>query len=79
MICEFCRDYTRDGSCKIGLKIPKGMTCREFRPGLEKFCANPNDFVSPSQIIQMATFFGIQKMELKKVKRMAMTAQIPQP
>ena len=73
MICEFCRNYARDGSCKLGLKIPKSMTCREFRPGLEKFCADPKDFVSPNQIIQMATFFGIQKMELKKVKLMAIT------
>jgi hypothetical protein len=47
------------------------MSCREFSPGIEKFCSDPKDFVDPSQIIQMATFFGLQKMELRKVKQMA--------
>jgi len=55
----------------LGLKIPKAMSCREFGPGIEKFCADPKDFVNPSQIIQMATFFGFRKTELKKVKSMA--------
>jgi hypothetical protein len=55
----------------LGLNIPKGMSCREFAPGIEKFCSNPSDFVSPSQIIQMATFFGFKKAELKKIKLMA--------
>ena len=55
----------------LGLKIPKAMSCREFGPGIEKFCADPKDFVDPSQIIQMATFFGFRKTELKKVKSMA--------
>ncbi len=69
--CDFCLQYTQDGSCRLGLNIPKGMGCREFGPGMEKFCSDPNDFVSPSQIIQMATFFGIKGTELKKVKLMA--------
>ena len=60
----------------LGLNIPKGMSCREFAPGLEKFCSNPNDFVSPSQIIQMATYFGFKKAELKKIKLMAEAAEI---
>jgi len=47
------------------------MGCREFDPGIEKFCSDPNDFVSPGQIIQMATFFGIKGTELKKVKLIA--------
>jgi hypothetical protein len=38
---------------------------------MEKFCSDPNDFVSPGQIIQMATFFGIKGPELKKVKLIA--------
>jgi hypothetical protein len=59
----------------LGLNIPKGMSCREFAPGIEKFCSNPSDFVSPSQIIQMATFFGFKKAELKKIKIMAEAAQ----
>jgi len=61
----------QDGRCRLGLNIPKGMSCREFGPGIEKFCSNPKDFVNPSQIIQMATFFGFQRTELKKVKLMA--------
>jgi hypothetical protein len=47
------------------------MTCREFGPTLEKFCADPKDFVDPKQIVQMATFFGIKGPELKKTKLMA--------
>jgi hypothetical protein len=47
------------------------MSCREFGPGIEKFCADPKDFVSPNQIIEMATYFGFQKTELKKVRLMA--------
>jgi hypothetical protein len=47
------------------------MSCREFSPVLEKFCADPKDFVSTKQIIEMATYFGLQKTELKKVMTMA--------
>jgi hypothetical protein len=47
------------------------MGCREFTPGMERFCADPKDFVSPQQILEMAAFFGIKGVELKKVKRMA--------
>ena len=75
IVCEFCLNYTTDGECRLGLKIPKSMSCREFGPGLEKFCADPNDFVSPGQIIQMATYFGFRKTELKKVKLMATRAE----
>ena len=71
IVCEFCLNYMQDGRCRLGLNIPKGMSCREFGPGIEKFCSNPKDFVNPSQIIQMATFFGFQRTELKKVKLMA--------
>ena len=71
LVCEFCLHYMQNGSCKLALNIPKGMSCREFSPGIEKFCSDPKDFVDPSQIIQMATFFGLQKMELRKVKQMA--------
>lgn len=63
--------FQQDGSCRLGLKIPKGMACREFGPTLEKFCSDPKDFVDPRQIVQMATFFGLKGMELKKVKLMA--------
>ncbi|HEV2913765.1 MAG TPA: hypothetical protein VGX92_10850 [Pyrinomonadaceae bacterium] len=63
--------YKPDGKCELGLNIAKGMSCREFGPGIEKFCSNPKDFVSPGQIIQMAVFFGMKGTELKKVKLMA--------
>lgn len=71
MICEFCLHYTSDNACNLGLNKPKGMTCREFGPGLKKFCSEPKDFVSPAQIVEMAVFFGFQRTELKKVKLMA--------
>ena len=71
IICDFCLHYSPVAKCALGLIIPKGMSCREFAPGLEKFCADSVDFVSPNQIVEMATFFGLQKMELRKVKTMA--------
>ena len=71
IVCEFCLHYTAGGKCELGLNIPKGLSCREFDPTLEKFCSDPKDFVSQNQIIQMATFFGFQRMELKKIKVMA--------
>lgn len=71
IVCEFCTQYKPDGECRLGLNIPKGMGCHEFDPGIERFCSNPKDFVSPRQIVEMATYFGIKGMELKKVKRMA--------
>jgi hypothetical protein len=55
----------------MGLNLPKTMRCREFAPGMEKFCANPADFVSPAQIVEMARFFGLNGTELKKVKIVA--------
>lgn len=69
--CDFCLHYTNAGKCALGLNIPKGLSCREFDPGLEKFCSDPKDFVNQNQIIQMATFFGFQRMELRKIKVMA--------
>jgi hypothetical protein len=75
IICDFCLRYNEDGKCLFGLKIPKHMGCREFAPGIYKFCSNPNDFVGTEQIVQMATFFGIKGMELKKVKAMAAQAE----
>jgi hypothetical protein len=70
IVCDFCTRYKPDGQCEVGLTIPKAMGCREFEPGMEKFCADPKDFVSPRQIIEMATFFGIKGVELKKIKQM---------
>ena len=70
IVCDFCMQYEPDGKCELGLKIPKGMSCPEFDPGLERFCSNPKDYVSPQQIIDMAIFFDIKGRELKKVKLM---------
>lgn|ERR1700754_1891973 len=71
IICEFCLQHQEDGKCRFGLNLPKHMGCREFDPGIEKFCSKPGDFVNAGQLIQMATYFGIKGMELKKVKQMA--------
>jgi hypothetical protein len=71
IVCEFCVQYRQDSQCGLGLNIPKGMGCHEFQPGMERFCSDPTDFVSPRQIVEMATFFGIKGRELKKVKLMA--------
>jgi hypothetical protein len=71
IICDFCLLRSQEGACSIGLNIPKTMKCREFAPGIERFCAKPTDFVSPNQITDMARFFGLAKTELKKVKRIA--------
>jgi hypothetical protein len=71
IICDLCSHYSLTGECRLGLRLPKTMSCRDFGPGLEKFCADPKDFVSESQIIEMATFFGMKGTELKKVKVMA--------
>jgi hypothetical protein len=70
-ICEFCIHYRAEGTCEFGLNLPKRMGCRDFEPGLDKFCGNPNDFVSAHQLVQMAAYFGIKGMEMKKVKQMA--------
>lgn len=47
------------------------MNCREFDPGIERFCANPSDFVNAHQLVQMSTFFGIKGAELRKIKLIA--------
>lgn len=71
IVCDFCLHHTDDSKCNLGLNKPKTMSCREFGPGMRKFCSDPKDFVDPGQIIEMARFFGFQKTELKKVKSMA--------
>jgi hypothetical protein len=71
IICEFCLQLREDGKCAYGLNKPSRMSCREFDPGIEKFCADPSDFRGAGQIIQMATFFGIKGKELRKIKLVA--------
>ena len=75
IVCEFCLHYTESGDCQLGINIPKGMSCREFNPGIEKFCADRADFDSQQQIVQMATFFGFQRTELKKITVMALAEE----
>lgn len=70
IVCDFCEQYRPDGTCRLGLNIPKAMGCREFDPALERFCSEPKDFVNAAQIVQMATFFGVKGRELKKVNLM---------
>lgn len=69
-ICDFC-DQMRGGACRLGLDVPKRMSCREFDPQVEGFCADPADFVSAKQIVGMAVHFDMKGSELKKVKLMA--------
>lgn len=72
IICEFCLHYGQDRKCQLGLNTPKAMSCGEFDASLKEFCSNPNDRVSADQIIKMATFFGVKRTELKKVRVMAL-------
>jgi len=51
------------------------MGCREFDPGLENFCSNPSDFVSSRQVVEMAIYFGIKGVELKKIKLMMLSTK----
>jgi hypothetical protein len=69
-VCEFCRHF-QEQKCQLGLDTPKTMSCREFAPSIQQFCANPKDFVDRAQIVQMARFFGFQRTELKKIQLMA--------
>src|SRR5690349_16272690 len=69
-VCEFCRHF-QEQECRLGLNIPQTMSCREFGPSMQQFCADPKDFVNGAQIIQMARFFGFQRTELKKIRLMA--------
>lgn len=78
-VCDFCTQYRQDGSCRLGLKIPKSMGCREFEPTLERFCSDPKDFAGSAQIVQMAAFFGMKGRELKKVNLMAAREETARP
>ena len=79
IVCDFCAQYQEDGKCRLDLKVPKAMVCNKFDPTLERFCSDAKDFVSQHQIVQMATFFGIKGMEMKKVKLMAARAEEVRP
>jgi hypothetical protein len=75
IVCDLCIHYRHGDLCGLELKIPKTMSCRDFSPGMQKFCSNPNDFVDARQVTEMATFFGLKGTELKKVKLMAARAE----
>jgi hypothetical protein len=75
IVCELCTYYSASATCELELKIPKGMSCREFCPGMQKFFDNPKDFVDSNQVIGMAKFFGMKGTELKRVKLMAERAE----
>jgi hypothetical protein len=75
-ICDFCFEYEGGEKCRVGLKVPKRMSCRAFGPAMDKFCSNPDDFVDPRQLVQMASYFGMKGGELKKVQAMAALAQL---
>ena len=74
-LCGFCNERAGDGTCRLGRPAPRGMGCRDFAPAMAEFFANPGDFTGVSQVVQMATFFGLRGSELKKVKLMASTAE----
>ncbi len=66
-LCEFCILQQSDGLCSDGLSIPKKMRCVGFTPGIEKFCATPEDYAGQEQLRQMALFFGLAGKELNRV------------
>ena len=70
ILCELCRLQTADKTCARGNTIPKRMKCADFTPGIERFCAVPEDYVSKQQVYQMALFFGLTGKELKRVQTM---------
>ena len=69
--CDFCGQRQPDGTCRLGLNVPKTMGCREFDPAMERFCSEPKDFAGRAQVVEMAAFFGMKGSELKKVNLMA--------
>jgi hypothetical protein len=71
LICEFCTQRKADGECRLGLRIPKRMSCRDFDPSVDRFCSNPADFVNEAQLVRMAVYFDIKGVELKKVRAIA--------
>jgi len=77
-ICEFCSQFTDEGRCYLGLRLPKSMRCSEFDPGIEKFCSKPGDFRNADQIVGMAMHFGINGRELKKVQAIAVIEETHQ-
>lgn len=74
-LCELCVHQGADGSCSAGRSAPQKMRCVEFTPGIERFCAAPEDYTGPAQLQEMAVFFGLAGKELRRV--LALTKQNP--
>ncbi len=70
ILCELCKLQATDKSCSLALKIPEKMRCPDFTPGIERFCATPEDYPRKDQAYQMALFFGLKGKELKRVQAM---------
>jgi len=68
-LCEFCV-LQADKKCSIGLSTPKKMRCREFKPGIERFCDSPSDYKGREQLKEMSLFFGLAGRELQRVLAM---------
>lgn len=30
IVCDLCSHYRLSGECRLGLRLPKGMRCRDF-------------------------------------------------
>lgn len=70
LLCELCSQQTAGKICSVGNEAPKKMKCVDFKPGIEKFCATPEDYKGKEQVYQMAVFFGLKGRELKRVQLM---------
>jgi hypothetical protein len=66
-LCEFCTLRVSENQCSKGHETPKKLRCKDFAPGIEKFCSKPSDYVGRDQLKQMATYFGLAGNELKLV------------
>jgi hypothetical protein len=78
-LCELCVHQEADKRCSVGRAVPQKMRCVEFKPGIERFCATPEDYTGPAQIRQMAIFFGLAGKELQRVLALAKQNPAPMP
>lgn len=70
LLCELCTLQAPDQKCSWGNNLPKNMRCADFKPGIERFCATPEEYTGKQQVYQMAIFFGLKGRELKRVQAM---------
>lgn len=69
-LCELCTLQALDKNCSWGNTLPKKMKCPDFKPGVERFCATPEEYTGKTQVYEMAVFFGLKGRELKRVQTM---------